>query len=387
MPNVTPLTNTVGCAILPFMRIVRKRTRRIRVGDVPIGGDAPIAVQSMTSTDTRNTEATVRQAKELVEAGCELVRVAVPDDTAAYALKILCRLIPVPVIADIHFDYRLALLAMDQGVRGVRINPGNLGGIDRLRKLVDRAGEREVALRIGVNAGSLEKDLRSQHERSWAERMVESALRYASLLEDWNFTNYKISLKSSDVLTTVEAFRSLSRMSDAPLHVGVTEAGSLLRGTVKSALGIGILLFEGIGDTIRVSLTAPPVAEVRAAYAILRALNIRHRGVDIVSCPTCGRCQVDLISIVEEVERRLQHMTTPLKVAVMGCVVNGPGEAREADVGIAGGKDTGLLFRKGEPIRKVRESELVEALVAEVECLASQMGPAPGTSVSTRAAP
>jgi len=351
------------------MRIQRKRTRRIQLGDVPIGGSAPIAVQSMTNTDTRDVAATVAQARELVEAGCELVRVAVPDQKAAEAISSIKDQVPAPIIADIHFDVRLALLAADHGAHGIRINPGNLGGREPLKKVVDRASAGGLALRIGVNAGSLEKDLLAQRDRPWADRMVESALRYAEFLEDRGFVNYKISIKSSDVPTTLDAYRLLSEKTDVPLHLGVTEAGTLIDGTVKSALGIGMLLSEGIGDTFRVSLTAPPVMEIRAAFAILRALKIRERGVELISCPTCGRCEVDLISIVNQVEKQLAHIVTPMKIAVMGCVVNGPGEAREADIGIAGGKGKGILFRRGEPVRKVEESELVKALISEVETL------------------
>ena len=363
------LTNMDLWVILSGMRIERRRTRRIQVGDVAIGGDAPIAVQSMTNTDTRDVAATVAQARELVAAGCELVRVAVPDEEAAAAISAIRDRVPAPIIADIHFDVRLALLAADHGAHGIRINPGNLGGREQLKKVVDRASRGGLALRIGVNAGSLEKDLLAQRDRPWSDRMVESALRHVEVLEDLGFVNYKISIKSSDVPTTLDAYRLLSEKTDAPLHLGVTEAGTLTDGTVKSALGIGMLLSEGIGDTFRVSLTAPPVREIRAAFAILRALKIRERGVELISCPTCGRCEVDLISIVEQVERRLAHVVTPLKIAVMGCVVNGPGEAREADIGIAGGRGKGILFRKGELVRKVEESELVEILVSEVAAL------------------
>jgi (E)-4-hydroxy-3-methylbut-2-enyl-diphosphate synthase len=351
------------------MDIIRRKTRRIQVGEVPLGGDEPIVVQSMTNTPTDDVEATASQANELVEAGCELIRVAVPDEAAAEALPALKQRISAPIIADIHFDHRLALLAAERGADGLRINPGNLGGTDRLKKVIQKAAERGVAVRIGVNSGSLEKDLLAQKSRSLADRMVESALRQVTLLEDWGFSNYKISIKSSDVRTTLDAYRSLSEKTDAPLHLGVTEAGSVTEGTIKSSIGIGMLLAEGIGDTFRVSLTAPPIKEMRVAYGILRTLGIRERGIELVSCPTCGRCRVDLLSIVDEVEHRLAHVRTPLKVAVMGCVVNGPGEAREADVGVAGGKGIGILFKKGERVRKIEEADLVNTLVSEVESM------------------
>ncbi len=375
MPQVALKTESLSLTkfhahkIVKLMNIVRKKTRLIQVGDVPVGGDAPIVVQSMTNTPTDDVEATASQANELIEAGCEIIRVAVPDEAAAYALPALKRRIPAPLIADIHFDHRLALLAADQGADGLRINPGNLGGTDRLKKVIRKAKERGLAVRIGVNSGSLEKDLLAQKERSLADRMVESALRQVTLLEDWGFADYKISIKSSDVRTTLDAYRALSEKTDAPLHLGVTEAGSMTEGTIKSSIGIGMLLADGIGDTFRVSLTAPPIKEMRVAYGILRTLGIRERGVELVSCPTCGRCRVDLLSIVDDVERKLAHIRSPLKVAVMGCVVNGPGEAREADVGVAGGKGIGILFKKGERIRKIGEAELVDALVSEVESM------------------
>lgn len=336
-----------------------------------MGGDAPIVVQSMTNTDTRDVAATVTQIRELAAAGCEIVRVAVPDAAAAEALQAIRREVGVPLVADIHFDHRLALAALDAGVDGLRINPGNIGGRDKVKAVVRRAAERGVPIRIGVNAGSLDRRILARYGGVTAEAMVASAREHIAILEDLGFRDIKVSLKASSVPLTVDAYRLLAREVDYPFHVGVTEAGTLRGGLVKSAVGIGILLAEGIGDTIRVSLTAHPRREVWAAYEILRSLGLRRRGVELISCPTCGRCEIDVISIASEVEERLQHVTAPLKVAVMGCMVNGPGEAREADVGIAGGKGVGLLFRKGQPVRTVPASEMVAVLLEEVERLAS----------------
>ena len=346
---------------------LRRPTRRIVVGGVPIGGGAPVVVQSMTNTDTRDWRATVNQIKRLEDEGCELVRVAVPDETAVEQLPSIRKAIRIPLIADIHFDYRLALDALRAGVDGLRLNPGNIGGPDKVRKVVEMARERAVPIRIGVNGGSLEKDLLARYGHPTPEAMVESALRHIRILEDLEFDLIKVSLKSSDVLHTVASYRLLSSKVDYPLHLGVTEAGTLVDGTIKSALGIGILLFEGIGDTIRVSLTKDPEEEIPVAYGILRSLKLRERGVELVSCPTCGRTEIDLIGLAEKVERILRRVRTPLRVAVMGCVVNGPGEAREADVGIAGGRGTGLLFSKGGRLEKVPEAELIPRLLAEVE--------------------
>lgn len=345
----------------------RRVTKEIRMGDVPIGGGAPIAVQSMTNTDTRDWRATVDQIKRLENAGCEIVRVAVLDEDAVEVLPRIKKSISIPLIADIHFDHRLALGALRAGVDGLRLNPGNIGGPDKVRKVVASAKERAVPIRIGVNSGSLEKDLLAQFGRPTPEAMVESAVRHVRLLEEHGFDLIKISLKSSDVLDTIASYRLLSERVDYPLHLGVTEAGTVVDGAVKSALGIGILLFEGIGDTLRVSLTSDPEEEIPVAYSILRSLKLRQRGVEIVSCPTCGRTEIELIPLVEKVERILRRVRTPLKVAIMGCVVNGPGEAREADVGIAGGRGKGILFKKGERVETVPESELMTRLLAEVE--------------------
>lgn len=345
----------------------RRDTRRIYVGSVPIGGGAPVVVQSMTNTDTRNRQATIAQIRRLESAGCEIVRVAVPDREAAEQLPFIQKAIGIPLIADIHFDHRLALQALRAGVDGLRLNPGNIGGADKVRKVVAAARQGQVPIRIGVNSGSLEKDLLAQHGRATPEAMVESALRHIRLLEDLDFGLIKVSMKSSDVLDTIACYRLLASQTDYPLHLGVTEAGTIVDGAVKSALGIGILLFEGIGDTLRVSVTSDPEEEIPIAFTILRALKLRERGVELISCPTCGRTEIDLIPLVEKAERMLRVVRTPLKVAIMGCVVNGPGEAREADVGIAGGRGQGILFKKGERIAKVSERDLLHQLLLEVE--------------------
>ncbi len=321
----------------------------------------------MTNTDTRDTASTVAQVRRLEAAGCEVVRVAVPDMEAARALGKIRRQISIPLVADIHFDYRLALEALAQGVDGLRINPGNIGGSRKVREVVAAARERMVPIRIGVNSGSLEKDIMEAHGGVTAQGMVESGLRHVRILEEMGYQEIKISLKAPDVRMTCDAYRLMSQAVEYPLHLGVTEAGTLLSGAVKSSVGLGILLNEGIGDTIRVSLTADPVEEVRVAWGILKALGLRQRGVELVSCPTCGRTQVELIAVAMEVEKRLLHVDVPLQVAVMGCAVNGPGEAREADVGICGGKKHWLLFRKGKVIRKLKPQEAVEVLVQEVE--------------------
>ncbi|HYA01653.1 MAG TPA: flavodoxin-dependent (E)-4-hydroxy-3-methylbut-2-enyl-diphosphate synthase [Syntrophobacteria bacterium] len=351
------------------MKIFRRKTRKIRVGNVPVGGDAPIAVQSMCNTDTRNVEATLSQIRRLAEAGCELVRLAVLDRRAVEALTVIKSEAPIPIIADIHFDHRLALGSLAAGVDGLRLNPGNIGGERAVGRVVQAAAERQAPIRIGVNAGSLDKDLLRRYGGATPEAMVESALRQVRFLESLQFQEIKISLKSSHVLDMVAAYRILADKVSYPLHLGVTEAGTLVSGTVKSALGIGMLLAEGIGDTIRVSLTSDPTDEVRVAYEILRGLKLRERGVEVISCPTCGRCEIDLIGLAQEVERRLFRVKTPLKVAIMGCVVNGPGEAKDADVGIAGGRGQGILFRKGEVIDKVPEEKLMSRLLREISLL------------------
>ena len=348
---------------------MKKITRQIHIGSIPIGGNAPCSVQSMCSTDTRDVSATVAQIKELADVGCEIVRCAVPDLDAAQALAQIKRMSPVPVVADIHFDYKLALQVLEGGIDGLRLNPGNIGEKWKVAEIVASAAERKVPIRIGVNAGSLEKELLQRYGHPSAEAMVESALGHIRILEDLNYREIKISLKASDVMKTVAAYRLFSRQSDYPLHIGITEAGTLFSGTIKSSVGLGILLADGIGDTMRVSLTGEPKDEVRVAYDILKAVGLRQRGVNFVSCPTCGRCQIDLIRVAEDVEKRLQGVDKQITVAVMGCAVNGPGEAREADVGIAGGKGEGLVFRRGEIVRKVPEDRLADALMEEISKL------------------
>jgi (E)-4-hydroxy-3-methylbut-2-enyl-diphosphate synthase len=323
----------------------------------------------MTNTDTRDVSSTVNQIEHLSEAGCEIVRLAVPDEDAVEAFrKIKLRVHP-PLIADIHFDHRLALAAIKAGADGLRINPGNIGGRKAVENVVKEASARKIPIRIGVNSGSLPKKILQKHGHPTPEAMVESALESIGLFEDLGFERIKISIKSSNVLNTISAYELLSRKVDYPLHLGVTEAGTLISGTVKNALGIGILLFKGIGDTLRVSLSSDPVEEVKVAYEILRALDLRHRGPEIISCPTCGRCEIDLLDLVEKVEGALSDIKSCPKVAIMGCVVNGPGEAMEADIGIAGGRRQGILFKKGRLIKKLREGELAGVLIEEVKKL------------------
>ena len=345
----------------------RRVSRQIHIGNVAIGGGAPVSVQSMTNTDTRDWRSTVGQIKRLEEAGCEIIRVAIPDEQAADVLATIKKSIRIPIIADIHFDYRLAISAMRAGADAIRINPGNIGGPEKVKKVIDLARERKIPVRIGVNSGSVEKDLLAKYGHPTHEALVESALRHIRFFEDNDFGLIKISLKSSDVITTIQSYRLLAEKTDYPFHLGVTEAGTLVSGAIKSALGIGFLLLEGIGDTMRVSLTADPEEEMFVAWSILRALKLRQRGVELVSCPTCGRTEIDLIPMVQKAEALLKNVKTPLRVAIMGCVVNGPGEAKEADVGIAGGRGSGILFKKGERVEKVPESELLERLLAELE--------------------
>ncbi len=350
--------------------IQRRKTRQISIGPLKIGGDAPISVQSMTKTDTRDIRKTVEQIRRLERAACEIVRVAVVDEEAARVIAEIKKRIQIPIIADIHFHYRLALKAMESGADGIRLNPGNIGGRDRLKTIVINAKDRSIPIRIGVNAGSLERDLLKRFGGATAEAMVLSALRTIEWMEDLGFQQIKVSLKASDVLRTVEAYRLFSKTTDYPLHLGITEAGRGSGAVVKSSLGIGLLLSEGIGDTLRVSLTGDPVEEVRVGYEILRALKIRQRGVEIISCPICGRCEVDLKHLVEKVEKGVQKISQPITIAIMGCVVNGPGEAKEADIGIAGGKGVGVLFKKGKIVKKVREKDFASALLREVNKIA-----------------
>lgn len=345
----------------------RRYSTQIDIGGVKIGGGAPVVVQSMTNTPPQDVDATVKQIDRLRCAGCELVRLAVPDMKAASALREIKSEVSLPIIADIHFDYRLALAAIENGADGLRLNPGNIGGRKKIREIVAAARSQGIPIRIGVNSGSLNRAILRKYGHPTPDAMVESAMSHVRILEDLDFHLIKISLKSSDVLQMISAYRLLSEKVNYPLHLGVTEAGSLVSGTVKSSLGIGLLLSEGIGDTIRVSLTRDPVDEVKVAYEILKALGLRQRGVDIISCPTCGRCQIDLLTLVETIENALDQITTPLKVAIMGCVVNGPGEAKEADIGIAGGQGHGTLFKKGRLIKKVPESDLARILIKEVK--------------------
>ncbi len=355
--------------------ITRKKTHQISLGSVTIGGDAPVAVQSMCNTDTRDAARTLEQISHLGQAGCEIVRLAVPDPDAAKALGTIRRGTTLPLVADIHFDYRLALEAVKQGIDGLRINPGNIGGKAKVSEVVAACRERNIPIRIGVNAGSLERHLLEKYGHPTPEAIVESAFGHIRILEDLNYAHLKVSLKASDVMTTVASYRLFSQQADYPLHIGISEAGTLFSGTVKSSVGLGILLAEGIGDTMRVSLTADPVEEVRVAWEILKSLKVRQRGVNIISCPTCGRTEIDIIGLAQEVEKRLSHIKEPITVAVMGCVVNGPGEAREADAGIAGGKGVGLLFKYGEIVKKLSEADLADALVREVEEIVSKTKP------------
>ncbi|HVO65739.1 MAG TPA: flavodoxin-dependent (E)-4-hydroxy-3-methylbut-2-enyl-diphosphate synthase [Syntrophales bacterium] len=351
--------------------IKRKKTRPVFLGNVQVGGNAPVVVQSMTCTDTRNVKATVKQIKRLEDAGCEIVRVAVPDGEAAAALSDIRKQITIPLIADIHFNYRLALDAIKNGVDGIRINPGNISK-EKMLKIAESAKSQGTVIRIGVNAGSLEKDLLKKHGGPTAPALVESALRGIEVLKDAGHDAIKLSVKSSEVVTMVEAYRGLSSKTDYPLHLGVTEAGTIVNAAIKSAVGMGILLYEGIGDTIRVSVTGDPVSEINVAYGILRAMDIRKVGPDIISCPTCGRCEIDLFKLTREVEAKLIGMKEHLKIALMGCVVNGPGEAAEADIGIAGGRGYGLLFKKGQIIRKIKEKEFTATLLDEIHSMVAE---------------
>ncbi len=355
--------------------IQRKLTRKIHIGNVAIGGDAPISVQSMCNTDTRDVDSTVEQILELQAAGCDLIRVAVPDLEAAKAITEIRSRITIPLIADIHFDWRLAVAAMEHGAQAIRINPGNLGGDEKLAKVVAAATVHKIPIRVGVNSGSIEKDLLKKYgypTPEFSDSLIESALRNTALLENLGFKDIKISIKSSDTLTTINAYRSLSEKTDYPLHLGVTEAGGLIAGTVKSSVALGILLSEGIGDTFRVSLTRDPVEEIRVGFELLRSLRIRERGPELISCPTCGRTRIDLFPLAEAVEKHLQTMQSKLKIAVMGCVVNGPGEAKEADIGIAGGHGVGIIFKKGKIIKKVPEKNLLSVFLDELNEMEKQ---------------
>lgn len=342
--------------------IQRRKSKQIEIGNIKVGGDAPISVQSMTNTDTRDVKSTLKQINNMAEQGCELVRLAILNPDAAEAVKEIRKQSPLPLIADIHFDYRLAIKCIENGIDALRINPGNIGKEEHTRRVVSLAKTNNVPIRIGINGGSLEKELESLNI-PLAEKMVMSAMRHVQILEDNNFDKIKISLKSSDVLTTIEAYRLIAEKVDYPLHLGVTEAGTYTGGIVKSAVGLGTLLAEGIGDTIRVSLTDNPVEEVKAGYMILKSLGLRQRGINFVSCPTCGRTQIDLIGLAKTVEKRLENFDKPLTIAVMGCAVNGPGEAKHADYGIAGGIKEGYIFKKGEIIKRLPEEKLVDEFI------------------------
>ncbi|MDU4889040.1 MAG: flavodoxin-dependent (E)-4-hydroxy-3-methylbut-2-enyl-diphosphate synthase [Clostridium sp.] len=347
----------------------RRKTRKVKVGDIYVGGDADIAVQSMTNTDTRDVEATVGQILKLEAAGCNIVRCAVPDMEAAEAIKEIVSRVNIPVVADIHFDYRLALKVIENGISKIRINPGNIGSMEKVEIVAKAAKEKNIPIRIGVNSGSLEKEILEKYGRVCSEALAESALNHVRILEAVDFHDIIISIKSSDVIQMIEAYNLVSKEVDYPLHLGVTEAGTIWRGSIKSSVGIGALLAQGIGDTIRVSLTGDVTEEVKVGREILKSLGLLKDGIQFVSCPTCGRTQINLIKIAEEAEKRLGHLDKNIKVAIMGCVVNGPGEAREADVGIAGGKGQGIIFRKGQVVKTVKEEELLDELIKEIEKL------------------
>jgi len=348
---------------------MRRKTTKLFCGNVGIGGDSAVTVQSMTNTDTRNVQETVKQIKSLEEAGCDLIRVAVPDHEAAIAIKMIKKEINIPLIADIHFDYRLAIEAVRNGVDGLRINPGNIGSKERVMEIVNACRERDILIRIGVNSGSISRNILDKYGGVNENSMVESALEHIRILEDLNFRNIKVSLKASDINLTISSYKKISELIEYPLHVGITEAGTIWSGTIKSSIGIGSLLLMGIGDTIRVSLTGDPVEEVKVGKQILRTLGLLKDRIEIISCPTCGRTQIDLIELANKAEEKLKNINKPIKIAIMGCAVNGPGEAREADLGIAGGKGSGLIFKKGEIIRKVKEEELLDELLKEIERL------------------
>lgn len=347
--------------------MLRQNTKEIRIGDVVIGGNHPVAIQSMTNTKTEDIKGTVEQIHRLEAAGCEIVRCTVPTLEAAEALREIKKNIQIPLVADIHFDYRMAIAAMENGADKIRINPGNIGGEERLRAVVDKAKEREIPIRVGVNSGSLEKTLLEKYGAVTAEGIVESALDKVRMIEEMEYDNLVVSIKSSDVMMCVKAHELIAEQCPYPLHVGITEAGTVYSGNIKSSIGLGIILYEGIGNTIRVSLTGDPAEEIRSAKLILKTLGLRKGGIEVVSCPTCGRTQIDLIGLANQVEKMVQEFPLDLKVAVMGCVVNGPGEAREADIGIAGGKGEGLLIKKGEVVKKVKEEELLETLRRELQ--------------------
>ena len=345
----------------------RAQTQKIKLGKISIGGDSKVTIQSMTNTDTRDAKSTIAQIKELENAGCDIVRCAVPDMEACEALKKITVASSIPVIADIHFDYRLALKSIENGISGLRINPGNIGNIERVKIVAQCAKNNNVPIRIGVNSGSLNKEILAKYGKVCPQALVESALEHVNILQSVNFNDIIISIKSSSVMQMIESYRMISKKVSYPLHLGVTESGTIWRGNIKSSIGIGTLLAEGIGDTIRVSLTGDPVEEIKTGKEILKATGLLNEGIEFISCPTCGRTQINLIRIAQEIEKRLENCNKNIKVAVMGCIVNGPGEAREADIGIAGGQGNGLIFKKGQIIKKVSEENLVEELIKEIE--------------------
>lgn len=347
--------------------IKRKKTRVIKIGNILIGGDNPVRVQSMTKTDTEDIKGTLEQIRRLKDVGCEIVRVAIPTEEASEAFKEIRKYSPLPIVADIHFNYRLALRAIEYGADGIRINPGNIGSKEKVKEIVRLAKERGIPIRIGVNAGSIGKSLLEKYGSATTSALVESVMNSVKLLEDSDFHDIKISVKASDIERTVSAYIRLSELTDYPLHIGITEAGTLFSGTVKSSIGIGILLYEGIGDTIRVSLSASPEEEVKVGWEILKSLGLRKKGVEIIACPTCGRLEVDLLPIVSEIEKRVSSIDKQIKIAIMGCVVNGPGEAEESDLALVCGKGVGLIYRKGKLLRKVKEEEMVREFMKEIQ--------------------
>lgn len=361
-------------SVRPYREIQRRKSRRIMVGEVPVGGDAPITVQSMTNTQTSDAQATIRQIHALEEAGADIVRVSCPDEDSTAALKTIIDNVSVPIVADIHFHYKRAIESAEAGAACLRINPGNIGSAERVREVVKAARDHGCSMRIGVNAGSLEKELLERYGEPCPEAMVESGLNHARILEDNDFQEFKISVKASDVFLAVAAYHGLADACDYPLHLGITEAGGLRGGTVKSAIGIGSLLWAGIGDTIRVSLSADPVEEIKAGFDILKSLGLRHRGVNVISCPSCARQQFDVISTIQKLEERLAHITTPMTLSVIGCVVNGPGEARETDIGFTGGgNNTHQVYVAGVPHHRLKDDDVVEHLVKMVEEKAAEI--------------
>lgn len=345
----------------------RRKTKKIKVGNIYVGGDSPISVQSMNNTDTRNIIETINQIKDFEKAGCDITRCAVLDNEAAEALGVIVKSVNIPIVADIHFDYKLALKSIQNGVAALRINPGNIGSIEKVKLVANAAKDRGIPIRIGVNSGSLEKELLEKYGKVCADALVESAIKHVNILESINFEDIVISIKSSNVIQMIESYRLISEKLHYPLHIGVTESGTLWRGTIKSSVGIGTLLAEGIGDTIRVSLTSDPIEEIKVGKQILKSLGYYNEGIEFISCPTCGRTKVDLISLAHEAEERLKHCTKNLKIAIMGCAVNGPGEAKDADFGIAAGTGEGLIFKKGNIIKKVKEDDLIDELINEIE--------------------